>query len=106
MGHNRRRDDLRAVMARAADDDAARDEAIAIVEAWNRQLSEPRTPPQFSPSIGAALRASHRWLRLHCPGCRQVYEIDLRRIVRPPEFSITGLTLTCESGCRGQAPKP
>jgi hypothetical protein len=107
MGSSFRRDDFKAASASNAEERAARDEATALVERWNAQLAEGRAP-QFSPTIGAAMRAGKPWLRVHCPGCRQVYEVDLRRIVRPSDFPITGIraALVCESMCRRAGPKP
>lgn len=102
-----RSDEIKDAAIRSAADHAARNEAVAIVEQWNVQLADKRVP-QFSPTIGAAIRAGKPWLRLHCPGCRQVYEIDLRRIVRPQDFPITALraALVCESMCRREGPQP
>jgi hypothetical protein len=107
MGSNYRRDDIQAGLRTKAEELAARKEATKLVERWNAELAAKRSP-QFSPTIGAAMRAGKPWLRLHCPGCRQVYEIDLRRIVRPHDFPITGLraALVCESMCRRTGPKP
>jgi hypothetical protein len=64
--------------------------------------------PQFSPHIGAAIRADRPWLRLYCAGCQQTYQIDLRRVVRPLDFPITALraAMVCDSMCRGQDPQP
>jgi hypothetical protein len=107
MGSSFRRDDFKAASISSAEELAARKEATELVERWNGELAAKRTP-QFSPTIGAAMRAGKPWLLLHCPGCRQVYEVDLRRIVRPHDFPITGLraALVCESMCRRAGPKP
>jgi hypothetical protein len=104
-GKGERSDQLRLMALRSALDRAALAEAASLVERWNEQLAAKRAP-QFSPTIGCAINAGRPWLRLHCPGCRQVYEVDLRRIVRPRGFPITALRLACESGCRRQAPPP
>jgi hypothetical protein len=84
-----------ALVASAHDCAAARQraehEARHIVDAWNVQLAQRRVP-QFSPTLGCAINAGKPWLRLHCLGCHQVGEIDLRRIVRPRDFPITGLS--------------
>ena len=105
MAKGERTDQLRLLASQVQDRQRDEAEARRIVDAWNAQI-EQRRVPQFSPTIGAAINAGKPWLRLHCPGCRQVYEIDLRRIVRPREFPIAALQLTCESGCRRQGPKP
>jgi hypothetical protein len=86
-------------------DERLRSDAVAIVGRWNADLAADEVP-QFSPTIGAAVHARRSWLRVLCPGCRQVYELDLRRVVRSADFPVSGLMLTCESGCLGQGPKP
>jgi hypothetical protein len=107
MGNNFRRDDIKAASVASAEEFAARKEATAIVERWNAELAGKHVP-QFSPTIGAAMRADKPWLRLYCPGCRQVYQVDLRCIVRPRDFPVTGLraALVCESMCRSAGPPP
>ena len=106
MRKGERSDNIRLASIRAALDRAAVAEAVTLVETWNAKLAA-KQAPEFSPTIGCAINAGMPWLRLHCPGCRQVYEIHLRRImVRPRDYPITALQLTCESGCRRQAPKP
>jgi hypothetical protein len=105
MSKGERNDHIRLMTLRHAMDRVTLAEARNLVEAWNAKLAE-GSKPQFSPTIGCALNAGMPWLRLHCPGCRQVYEIDLSKIVRPRDYPITALKLTCESGCRRQAPKP
>ncbi len=107
MGHNsgRRESELRERMQRDARDRERVADAIAVVEQWNARLTAGK-PAHWSPTIGAAILARQPWLRLYCPGCRQQHELDLRRLVRPCEFPITALSLRCESGCRGQSPRP
>jgi hypothetical protein len=75
-----RSDGFKADSVSNAEELAARKEATELVERWNGELDAKRTP-QFSPTIRAAMRAGKPWLRLYCPGCRQVYQIDLRCIV-------------------------
>jgi hypothetical protein len=105
MRKGERSDNLKLASLRAALDRATLAEALNLVEAWNAKLAA-KQPPQFSPTIGCAINAGKPWLRLHCPGCQQVYELDLTRIVRPRDYPIMALKLTCESGCRRQAPSP
>jgi len=102
MGKGDRNDNIRMQSMRAALDRATLTEALNLVEAWNAKLAEGVTP-QFSPTIGCAINAGLPWLR---PGCQQTTDLDLRRIVRPRDYPIAALKLTCEAMCRGQAPKP
>ena len=107
MGHNsgdRERERIERER-REAHDRARIADAMAVVEQWNVRIATGK-PPHMSPTIGAAILAGKPWLRLYCPGCRQQHELDLRRVVRPREFPITALSLTCEYGCRGQSPRP
>lgn len=96
-----------------------RADAISNVERWNADIAArqsgagvffnyKRLEPQFTPTIGAALLAKKPFLRLYCPGCQQHGDVDLRRIVRPADFPITGIydALTCVTGCRGDGPRP
>jgi hypothetical protein len=107
MGHNsgQREAEWREREQREAHDRERVTDAIAVVKQWNVRLAAGK-PAHWSPTIGAAILARKPWLRLYCPGCRQQHELDLRRVVRPREFPITALLLTCESGCRGQSPRP
>jgi len=100
MGKGDRNDTIRLQSMRAALDRATLTEALNLIEAWNFKLAEGSTP-QFSPTIGCAINAGMPWLRLHCPGCQQTTDLDLRRIVRPRDYPITALKLTCEAMCRG-----
>jgi hypothetical protein len=105
MGEGERNDGIRLAATRTAFDRAKLAEALKLVEAWNAKLAD-GDKPQFSPTIGGALNAGTPWLRLHCPGCRQVYDLDPRGIVGSRDFPITALRLTCESMCRWQARRP
>ena len=107
MGKGDRNDTIRLQSMRAALDRATLTEALNLVEAWNAKLVE-GAAPQFSPTIGCAINAGMPWLRLHCPGCRQTTDLDLRLIVRPRDYPIMALKLTCEArrcaGARHQGP--
>jgi len=105
MGKCDRNDNIRLQALRAALDRVTLAEALNLVEAWNAKLAE-RATPQFPPTIGCAINAGMPWRRLHCPGCQQTTYLGLRRIVRPRDDPITALKLTCQSMCRGQAPRP
>lgn len=64
-------------------------EALNLIEAWNAELAA-GSKPQFSPTIGCALNAGMPWQRLHCPGCRRVYEIDVRQDCQASRLSDHG----------------
>jgi hypothetical protein len=67
--------ELRSIREKAAI--AERRRCERIVEAWNRRPSH-----DWSPTIGAALKAGYRWLSVYCPGCGQIATVDLERIDR------------------------
>jgi hypothetical protein len=46
----------------------------------------------WSPMIGVALAARFYWLDAYCPGCRQVKQVDLRKLDRHPQTTLYGLT--------------
>jgi hypothetical protein len=58
-------------------------------------------------AIGAALSAGLPWLRVYCPGCRSIGEVDLRTVDRHHGASLASLitSLACRR-CRGQGPLP
>ena len=107
MGKGDRNDRIKLMAHGGSGRAAERAKAVRIVEAWNAELAAERVP-LFSPTIDAALLAGRPWLRLYCPGCQQQYDVDLRTIVRPPDYPIMGLraAMVCESMCRGQGPVP
>jgi hypothetical protein len=59
----------------------------------------------FSPTIGAAIKAGHWFLWVHCPACRSTSSLDLRALDRRPDAAVTSLipALSCRS-CRPNAP--
>ena len=94
-------------------------DAVALVAKWNADIKLSRQAqyghaaraqelPQFTPTIGAALRAGKPFLRILCRACQQVGHVDLRKVVRPSTFPITGIydALRCQGGCRDSKGDP
>ena len=81
---------------------AERERCAAIVEAWNAHPT-----CDWSPALGTALKAGHRWLAVYCPGCHQVSDVDLEALDRHPFTCLTGLifALACRS-CGERGPLP
>ena len=106
MGVRDRIPRMRARMLAQAVDEAARADAVRIIEDWNRRIIEGR-PMWSSPSLRAAMVAGYPWLDVWCPGCRTSRAIDIRAIDRHPEASVASLVfgLTC-TWCRRNAPMP
>src|SRR5690242_7571781 len=121
MGHNSWRakvERIESVQRSDTERELALD-AASVVDKWNADLdlrrdaahghAERRQYPQFSPHIGAAIRAGKPWLRLFCPACRQFGDLDLRKVVRPPDTPIGAIydVLVCTfGGCRGRGDNP
>jgi hypothetical protein len=105
--HDPTRTDRLALYIRArAAEQAARDEAVAVVERWNAALAAGRGA-LWSPTIRAALLAGTPWLDVYCPGCRTSRAIDIRTIDRHPLASVGSLVLGLRcSMCPGSAPMP
>jgi hypothetical protein len=68
--------------------------------AWNERQAK-RMPMLFSPTIGCALKARHRFLWVRCPACCTTQSVDLRTVDRHPFAALTSLipALSCRS-CR------
>lgn len=98
---------LQMTAAEQAADEVARRQCAAAIEGWNERLRISEDP-EPSPSIGVALTGGYRWLSFYCPGCRQVFDLDLASIDRHPRASIVSLitSLVCRSNCRGRSPLP
>jgi len=91
---------------REAMEEAARREALQIVERWNHALAAGRGGLR-SPTIGAAVLAGMPWLDVYCPGCRTGRALDIRTLDRHPLASVGSLVLGLRcSWCRGSAPMP
>ena len=97
---------MRATMRAHTDEQAARDEAIRVVDRWNRALAAGRGA-LWSLTIRCALTAGTPWLDVYCPGCRTSRAIDIRTIDRHPLASVGSLVLGLRcSWCPGAAPMP
>lgn len=121
MGHNSWRAKVERIESVQRDDTAGElaADAVAVVDKWNADLelrrqdsyghTDRRHYPQFSPHIGAALRARKPFLRLFCPACEQFGDVDLRKVVRPAETPIGAIydVMVCTfGGCRGRGDAP
>jgi hypothetical protein len=106
MGVRTRRPDIKAGAAKFRADRAAREEAEAVIDRWNRRLATGRGM-LWSPTIRAALLAGTPWLEVFCPGCGTSRAIDLRTLDRHPLASVGTLVLGLRcSWCPGSAPIP
>jgi hypothetical protein len=106
MGVRTRGPDIKAGVAKFKADRAAREEAVAVVDRWNRRLATGRDM-LWAPTIRAALLAETPWLDVFCPGCGSSRAIDLRTIDRHPLASVGTLVLGLQcSWCPGSAPMP
>jgi hypothetical protein len=110
--HYRIRPDSAAeLMRKRAAEEAARKEALDVVERWNRALAAgPSTGSGgalWSPTIRCAIVAGTPWLDVYCPGCRTSRAIDIRTLDRHPLASVGGLVLGLRcTWCQGDAPMP
>jgi hypothetical protein len=106
MGVRTRTFDMIAAMRREAADRAKRDEAVRVVECWNRAITAGRNI-WWSPTIRAAIVAGMPWADVDCPGCRTSRAIDLRTIDRHALASVGSLVLGLRcTWCSGAAPTP
>jgi hypothetical protein len=80
MGTNQRRLDMLEKRARDAVTDKAAREAKRV-GIWNARHAANRDL-WFYPTIGAPIAAECPWLRFYCPACRQIGEVDLRKLDR------------------------
>ena len=93
--------DIKAGVAKFKADRAAREEAEAVVDRWDRRLAT-GCDMLWSPTIRAALLAGTPWLDVFCPGCGTSRAIDLRTLDRHPLASVGTLVLDLRcSWCPG-----
>jgi hypothetical protein len=104
MGTNERRLDMLEKRARDAVGAKAVREAERVVGIWNERHAANRDL-WFYPTIGAAIAAECPWLRFYCPACRQLGEVDLRKLDRHRGATIESLipALSCRR-CRPNPP--
>jgi hypothetical protein len=77
---------------------------VTAVKRWNAAVRE-RRRAGASPTIGIAIEARFCFLDVHCPGCGQTKQIDLRQIDRHPRTRLEALipSLSCRN-CRPNPP--
>jgi hypothetical protein len=102
-GTNERRPDMLAKRARDVATTKAAREAKRVVGIWNARHRANRDL-WFYPTIGAAIAAEHPWLRFYCPACRQIGEVDLRKLDRHRGATIESLIPALS--CRRCVPNP
>lgn len=76
---------------------------VSAVTRWNAEMRKGRRP-RYSPMLGVALDARFYFLDVHCPGCRQRKQIDLRKLDRHPQTTLE--TLIPSLSCRNCQPDP
>ena len=104
MEDERRRAAEKEAASRRATDAQVLEDAERLIAVWNERQAL-RAPMIFSPTIGAAIRASYWFLWVSCPACRTINAIDLRGLDRHPDAAVSSLipALSCRS-CRPNAP--
>ena len=81
VGTNERRLDMLEKRTRDVVTARAVRAAKRVVGIWNAMRATNRDL-WFYPTIGAAISAECPWLRFYCPACRQIGEVDLRKLDR------------------------
>ena len=81
--------------------------AVEAVTHWNKLMerSASRHKPGWSPMVGVAVTAKFYFLDVYCPGCRQIKQVDLRKLDRHERTTLHGLIpiLSCKN-CQPQPP--
>jgi hypothetical protein len=103
MGTNERRLDMLEKRARDVVMAKAACEAKRAVGIWNARHRANRDLWSY-PTIGAAIAVEHPWLCFYCPACRQIGEVDLRRLDRHRGATIESLIPALS--CRRCSPNP
>ena len=67
--------------------------ALGAVTRWNTLMerSAARHKPDWSPMTGVAIAARFYFLDVLCPGCRQLKQVDLRKLERHERTTLHGL---------------
>jgi hypothetical protein len=81
-----------AHLRRAAADRARCEEAVRMIETWNKAITAGRDT-WWSPTIRAAIVAGMPWADICCPGCQTSRSIDLRTVARHPLASVGSLVI-------------
>ena len=106
MGDRTRLPEMLARWRTRGEAEAARAEALAVIERWNAALSAGRGA-LWSPTIRAAVTAGTPWLDVHCPGCGTSRTIGIRLVDGHPLASVESLVLGLRcSWCPGSASMP
>lgn len=78
-----------------------------IIKEWNRLMerSAARHKPGWSPTVSVAIAAGFPFLDAFCPGCRQIKQVDLRKLDRHERTTLHGLIphLSCRN-CQPHSP--
>ena len=81
--------------------------ALEAVTRWNKLMerSAGRHKPGWSPMVGVAVAAKFYFLDVYGPGCRQLKQVDLRKLDRHERTTLHGLIpmLSCRS-CQPHPP--
>ena len=81
--------------------------AAKAVTRWNKLMerSASRHKPGWSPMVCVAVAAKFYFLDVYCPGCRQLKQVDLRKLDRHERTTLHGLIpmLSCRS-CQPHPP--
>ena len=72
--------------------------AKRLVAIWNLRARRGRRVT-FFPTIGTALAANTPILEVLCPACQTVGEVDIRKLDRHPDASLSSLIRRCRAGC-------
>lgn len=74
--------------------------ARRLIALWNLRAKLGRRLT-FYPTVGAAIAAQTPILECVCPGCQVVGEVDLRKVDRHPDASLSSLipALSCKRCC-------
>ncbi len=88
-------------------DAANRALALEAATRWNKLMerSAARHKPDWSPMVGVAIAARFYFLDVFCPSCRQIKQVDLRKLDRHERTTLHGLIplLSCRS-CQPNPP--
>lgn len=92
--------------ARKKAETANRALAKEAVTEWNKLMERGATrhKPHWSPTVGVAIAAEFYYLDVWCAGCRQIKQVDLRKLNRHENTTLHGLIPLLS--CRNCQPHP